>query len=100
MSDMIEVRKALWNYYKKREKLGLKPKPIEYAVWFPNYEDCESLEEFVTPTALRLCKDGYEYYFIHHNKPEDVNGFATYWSSNICKKAIEIIKGWENAFLN
>ena len=99
--EIIELRKAIWDAYKKEEEseFGIEGKSSEgyVEIYFPNYFECDSFEEFCQPTGVMV----YSYalgpsrrHFFWKSKKESTGDYNEWYSRNIFKKAVSIVKSW------
>ena len=101
MSDINEVRKALWLAYKKLEATeeGIEGKSVDGCceLLYPNIWDCKSIEQFSTPSCIMVYSyalgPSRQHYFYQGNKESNPN-YYTWISKNMYKKAVEIINQW------
>lgn len=103
MTDMNDVRKTLWNAYKKLQQSengleGSKSSEGYCELLYPSFWDCDSLEEFQEPCGLMI----YSYvlgpgrqHFIYKSKSEHQDDYRTWVAPDIYEKAVEVIKSWE-----
>jgi hypothetical protein len=98
---MTDVRKALWNAYKKEEESedGIYGKSSEAycELRYPTYWDCEVIEEFLEPCGIMIYSyalgPSRSHYIMKGPVDRQVN-YYTWEAPDIYKKAVEVINSW------
>lgn len=104
--DITDVRKALWNAYKKAMATGQmdgKSSEAYVKLIFPAIYDCEDENEFLEASALTIYSyalgPSREHYF-YKAVIEKQENYYTWHTKDIYAKAVEVIEGWLENFLD
>lgn len=101
MADMSDVRRAVWEAYKREERTeeGIMGKSAEGAceLLYPTYWECETLDEFLTPSGIMIYSYAIGPSRGHHiwrgEKDQQIDS-RTWESPDIYAKAVEVVRGW------
>jgi hypothetical protein len=101
MADINDVRKALFNAYKKKEQSedGIEGKSSEgwCEVLYPTFWECETIDEFLKPCGIMVYSyalgPSRQHYFMYAKK-EKRGDYATWYAPDFFAKAVEVINSW------
>jgi len=101
MADINDVRKALFEAYKKKEQSedGIEGKSGEgwCEVLYPTFWECETIDEFLKPCGVMV----YSYalgpsrqHYFRYAEIEKNDDYTTWYAPDFFAKAVEVINSW------
>ena len=101
MADINDVRRALFEAYKKKEQseYGIEGKSSEgwCEVLYPTFWDCETIDEFLKPCGIMVYSyalgPSRQHYFKYAEKEKQEN-YYTWYAPDFFAKAVEVINRW------
>lgn len=99
--DINDVRKALWKLYSDNKDWEGKSSEAYCELQYPAYWDCETENEFYEPNGIMIYSYAFgpsRTHYIYKNKRERHPNYYTWESTDIFKKAVEVIESWNKEY--
>jgi len=99
VDELMEIRKALWDLYKKMERFDIIKREDEIGceLLYSTYWDCQKFQEFVIPRGIKIYKNHLDSYFFYYGKTDSHPNPYLWYSPNPFRKALEVIKKWKSS---